>query len=341
MAAEMAIGAGVGMVGAVMAAREREQAARQAKDLINASVEELTAIGYPPEEAMKVSLEKARSAGTLTPELESEITQGRTEMEGIQSDPRLKEAQMNALLEMQGIGSGETRLSDKVASEKILGEAAQQEKGSREAIEQDMRQRGAYGSGAELAMKLQNQQGSAGRAANESLGVAQGAQDRALQALMQSGQLGGSIRGQDFGEQERIKSAQDQINQMNTMARQNVQQRNIASRNNAQQYNLGNAQNIMNTNTGLANQQEIANKGLVQQNWQNKMNVASAKANQRAGQASNITNAGNAAAAGYAGTGAGLSQIAIGYGQQQNENEQAGLKRQNDLEIAKQKKGLA
>jgi len=54
------------------------------------------------------------------------------------------------------------------------------------------------------------------------LDVSAQAQSRALQALMQGGQLGGQIRQQDFGEQSEKAQAQDAINRFNTANRQQV-----------------------------------------------------------------------------------------------------------------------
>ena len=301
------------MAGSAIGAAEKGEARNQALRLISQSVADYEAMGLPSEEATRLSLERYKSAGVLTPEMEQEILQGRTELEGIQSDPRLREAQMNALSELQQVGEGGYRLSDKATTEKILGDIAQQERGARGAIEQDMLQRGVYGSGAELASKLSAQQAGAQNAYQQGLGLSAQAQDRALQAIMQGGNLAGTMDQQQFNQQQQIKAAQDAINRMNTGARQDVQQRNVAARNAAQAGNLQNAQSILNANVDVANNEQMQNKNYQQQRFENQLAMNQAKSNARMGQASQINAAGNDKAQMWGGLGAGAGQIGMGY----------------------------
>lgn len=309
MAAAAAAGLGSSLIGASQASEARNQAKR----LIDESIKDYQSMGIPSEEAMRLSLERYRSAGVLTPEMEQEILQGRTELEGIQTDPRLREAEMNALSELQQIGEGGYRLSDKAKTEKILGDIAQQERGAREAIEQDMRQRGVYGSGAELATKLNSQQNAAQNAYTQGLNLSAQADDRALQAIMEGGRLAGNMDEKQFAQQQQIKAAQDAINRMNTVARQDVQQRNVGARNLAQASNLQNAQNIMNANTDIANKEQTYNKNLGQQRFENELAINSAKANARGGQANLINDSGKAAAQMWGGVGSGIAQAGSAY----------------------------
>jgi hypothetical protein len=300
---------GGGIAGAISASDARNEAA----NLIRASVADYEAMGVPSEQALQLSLERYRNEGILTPEMEQEITQGDSRLLGIQEDPRLREAQLSALDELGSIGRGETRLSDKAAVADILDKTAQAERGQRLAIEQDLRQRGAYGSGAELAMKLANQQSSAQQANQQGLNLAAQAQDRALKAIIEGGNLGGNIRGQEFSQSARAAEAQDAINRYNAMARGETQQRNIANRNDAQKYNLGMAQDISNKNVDLTNMEQQSKSQSAQQMFNNKLALNQAKANARGQQASNTISGGLAQAQMFGGAGAGIGQIGSEY----------------------------
>ena len=310
-----AIGA-LGQAGAsIYGTAERANARDQAYNLVQQSIQDYESMGLPTEEATRLSLERYKSAGVLTPEMEQEILQGRTELEGIQTDPRLREAQMNALSELQQVGEGGYRLSDKATTEKIMSDIAQQERGARGAIEQDLLQRGVYGSGTELANKLSAQQAGAQNAYAQGLNLNAQAQDRALQAIMQGGNLAGSMDQQQFNQQQQIKAAQDAINRMNTAARQDVQQRNVGARNLAQASNLQNAQNIMNANVDVGNKEQSYNKNLAQQRFENLLALNQAKGNARAGQASQVNAAGKDIGQMWGNVGAGIGQAGLGYQQ--------------------------
>ena len=154
-------------------------------------------------------------------------------------------------------------------------------------ILQNMAERGMGGSGAELIQRLQSSQSGADRASMEQAQLAGQVQNRALDAMMRSGQLGGQIRGQEYAEQGNLASARDRIEQFNQMQRVQAQ-----------------------------NQQEIYNKQLQQQQFENEMAkrqaVASARtmtAQQGVQRAGQIQQAGQARAAGELQAGAAKSQL--------------------------------
>lgn len=310
----VAIGSVIGGVGAgLIGSGKAADANRQAMALIQQSVTELQNTGIPAIEAMKISMEKYKQAGVLSPELENDIYQAKTEADKIQLDPRLQDTQMGALDELVRTGQmGGMRLTDVANYEKSLGDIASRERGGREAILQDMAQRGATTGGASLAAQLSNQQQGAQQRHQDALSLSGKAQDVALQSILQSGQLGGQIREQQFGEQSRRAQAQDVINQSNVQASRATQQRNVAERNQAQQANLGALQSIWNANTGLSNEEERFNKGLIQQDYNNRFAKQQAIANARAGQASNITAAGQQQAQMWGGIGSGIAKAGIG-----------------------------
>ncbi len=297
------------VAGGLIGGGERSSANQQQMELIRQSINDLQAIGIPPIEAQQLALEQYRSAGQLSPELEEAFQQQSSGLNDISTDPRLKEAQLNALTELQGIGaSGGMRLSDQAAAQQAMGNIQAQERGSREAIEQSLREKGRFGGGDELAMKLANQQNSATNANQVGLGLAAQAQQNALNALMQGGKLGGEMQSQEFNQQAKIKEAQDAINRFNAQNSQEVAMRNAAAKNYAQQQNLTNMQNIMNANTGLSNDQQQFNKGLLQSNYNNQLSKANSMANARSGQANQIGNYGNQQAQMWTGIGNTVGQ---------------------------------
>lgn len=70
---------------------------------------------------------------------------------------------------------------------------------------------------------------------------------------MQGGNLGGTMRAQDFSEDSAKAQAKDAISKFNAANTQNVQASNIADRNQAQATNLQNKQTIAAQNVTLRN----------------------------------------------------------------------------------------
>jgi len=196
-------------------------------------------------------------------------TQGNTEMSNISVDPRLKAAQLNALSQMQEIGSnGGMNLADKANLSRIQSETSQADRGRRDAVLQNMNARGMGGSGAELMAQLQSSQAATDRSSQAGLDVAAQAQSRALQAMMQSGQMGGEMRGQEFGEQAKIASAQDAINNFNTGTTNNTRQFNAGQQTGADKFNIGNAYDATKTNAATGFNAALSNRD-VRQNVSN------------------------------------------------------------------------
>ncbi|NDD53884.1 hypothetical protein EBZ39_08385, partial [bacterium] len=267
-------------------------------------------IGLPPEEALKVSLQETRQMGLLTPNLENIINQSPTEMLGVNTDPRLRDAQLAALSEFANIGqSGGMRLSDIANYEKSLGDVAARERGAREAIQLDAAQRGASTGGASLASQMLNQQAGSEQRHMDALNLAGRAQDVALQSLARSGELAGDLRGRDYDEQAQKARAQDTINAMNAQAARGTQQRNVASMNDAQASNLGETQRIYDSNINTRNQQALYNAKVPQQMFENQMTKQNAIAGARGGQVSNAQQSGQRQANMWGGIGSGLSDV--------------------------------
>lgn len=210
-----------------------------------------------------------------------------SEFENIQSDPRLKNDQMAALGALQDLANnGGMNATDRANLSRIQSEAAQADRGRREAIQQGMASRGMGGSGMNLLAQLQSSQAATDRQAQQGLDIAGMAQQRALEAMMQGGQLAGNIRGQDFSEAAQRASALDHINQFNasnklsndwnnTNMGMDVNKFNAGINNQAATANWGNNQEIANKNVGVKNDaQKVNNIDLPQQGFQNKVTKA-------------------------------------------------------------------
>lgn len=306
--------------------------------LIEQSIKDYEALGVPTVEAQELAFEKYRSAGKLTPEMEEAIKLGDSNMMGVSLDPTYKTAQIEALNKLKEIGSnGGMTLSDQASYEKMQGNLGAEERGRREAILADTRSKGQMGSGLELAAQLMNQQDSARRAHEGGLNIQAEAQKRALDAIMQSGELGGKIRGQEFGEKSKVAEAQDMIAKWNAENSQAVRGRNTGLRNSAQEFNLKNDQRVLDSNVDLSNQQQQHNKALAQQQFQNQMSLQAGKANSRSNQATNLNNAANATQAAWTKAGQGVAQAGSAYAQGQRDDQR--WKEEQDLEKYKADRG--
>ncbi len=188
------------------------------------------------------------------------VDQGRSGMNDVAVDPRLKQAQMASLSALQDLAAnGGLNAEDKANLAKIQSQSAQADRGRRDAILQNMQARGMGGSGSELLAQLQSSQAATDRQSQEGLDIAGMAQARQRQAIMDAGGLGGSIRNQDFGEQAQVASANDAIDRFNAQNRTGINQFNAGQTNNMTQFNAGNTLQNAQWNAGNAFDQSKAN----------------------------------------------------------------------------------
>lgn len=327
--------------GSVIAAKSQDSATENAGKLIQRSIQDFEDMGIPSVEAQSLALEELQSQGVLTPELEQTIMQGNSAIADVATDIGYKDSQMQALDSLQDIGeSGGMRLSDTANMENVLSDVRQSERGSREAIMANSRARGTSGSGSELAAQLQANQAGATNAYSSGMQVASNAQDRALQAIMQGGQMAGDMRGQDYEEQFNAAKASDEIDRFNALSQQDTQTSRVNTLNQAQASNLGNTQRIADANVGLRNQQQAHNKGLLQTQFENESSANIAKANARNKMGSNITQAGSNNAAMWGQVGQGVNQMGTAYASNQNQQRQAKDAQDSDNDNNKKKSRL-
>lgn len=169
--------------------------------------------------------------------------------DNISVDPSVVYAQNKALDELINLSEAKgLDAIDQQALQEIVNTENRNLKGQQDAIMQDAMQRGVYGSGLEMAQRLQAAQSSANRMNSQDMDVMSQAQQRALEALSSYGNLAGNMRNQDYNEQAQRAAAQNAINQYNV--------------NNMKETNKGNIdlQNqTSRANTDIANRQQDSN----------------------------------------------------------------------------------
>ena len=208
----------------------------------------------------------------LNPELETAVELGPSSMEGISTDPALRKAQKNALLKLQEIGDAGGRdaqfLADQARLESDVNTNLQ---GNTGAIQQNMATRGLSGGMSEMVAKNIAAQGAANTQAQMAMDAKAAAEKRALEAIMNGGNMAGQMQSQDFNQQAAKAEAADKIKQFNAQNQQQVISNNTATKNNAQAWNANTAQNTANSNVDARNKATQYNLGLSQQNYDNEL----------------------------------------------------------------------
>jgi hypothetical protein len=209
--------------------------------------------------------------GTMTAAQAQTAIQQQSALAGIQIDPAAMNAQTQALTQLQKVATdGGLTAQDKAQLNDLNNQVNSQNRGRQLAVQSQSREQGIGGSGADLAARLSAAQGANQAASTQATDVAGNAQARALQAMLASGQLGGQIQNEQFGEAAQKASAQDAINQFNTALKQQTNQQNTADQQQANLTNFNTANTIAGNNTNIANTQAMLPlQTAAQQNNQN------------------------------------------------------------------------
>lgn len=252
---------------------------RKAARAADQAVQEFEQLETPDIANMRLELEDLVLQGQLTPEQAEAAMIEANALDTIAANPDFEQAQIGALDRLQNITESDGLDAQALSRlNQIETEEANRERGSREAILQDRAQRGLGGSGSELMALLANQQGSAQRQSQRDMDVAAMAEQRALEAIMNQGNLAGNMREQDFNEQARIAEAQNRINEFNAANRQQTEMSNVEARNQAQAQNLAERQRVADQNVQQGNQAQQYNRELFQRDFENRMARAENKA---------------------------------------------------------------
>lgn len=269
-----------------------------------------------PDISKPLVLEQYRQAGILTPEMEQYVTAQMPQ--SITTDPRLKEAQLNALKKFQDRSEQGLTSADRAALAEARAGANRDVTSRLASIDQQMQARGMADSGSALAAKLSAAQAGANRMSSDANQLAQQSQIAALQAAAQSAGLGSQMENQEFNQKFNQQQAADQMQRFNIQNQIAQQQRNVANSNNAQMINLQNQQNINNMNTQQSNQEQYNQLSRQMQEWNAKADRARMQAGAYQGLAGTLQKSGDAAAQGaynqWAGAGQALGGVASALG---------------------------
>jgi hypothetical protein len=309
------------VAGAAIGAGQAQSQLNASNDARQQALAQWNGLNAPSVASQQLALQNYQNAGNLNIQNEAALQQGPNAMAGIQTDPRLVQAQMQALSQLSQTGAAGMTPGEQAALNQAQNNAASQAQAKNAQIMNQFAATGMGGSGAQLAAQLNNSQQSAQQLANNSNQVAQNAQQNALQAVSQAGTLGGQMQAQSFGQQAQTAQAQNYINQFNTQNSQAVQNQNVQAANAAALRNLQNQQQISNQNTQLGNQQQQYNKQLLQQQFNNQAALAAGRSGQYQGIAqAQQQQAGNTANS-YAGMGQGVDTgVGALYNANQNSN---------------------
>lgn len=304
-------------------------ARRDADNKRNQALAQFLGLTVPDIEKMKLQLDQQTSVGQIDPQLQALFELGPSALENVSTDPRLRAQQMKALEDIAGIAGSGLSQADAAAFELAKRDASAYDTAKQAQLLQEMQQRGMGGSGQELIARTQASQSAADRLQQAGLEQAKLQQQARMQALQQQAGMAQQLRQQDYNEAANAAQAQDAIARFNTQSKQNQNASNVSIANNAQMQNLNNAQQIANNNVSIRNQQQQHNKGLIQQDYQNRYNLASAKANALTGSANASDQRASQTAGMWAGVGQGLGTGFAGIAQ--NNVNQANADRQYAL----------
>lgn len=307
------------VAGGAMGAMNSAAARKSAIEANQKAVQEWMDVHVPDPEQQKIALQRYVSSGEFTPQLQKAIKADPSAMQAVHGSDQGKQAQLQALSSLQSEGlHGGLDIRDQAALQGAENDAATRAHGRADTIQSNMAQRGLGGSGLALAAQMGNAQNANQIDASNSLNAAASSRQRALDSIMGAGQLGGQINAQQYGEQANLAKAQDAINTFNTQNAQNVSNTNVGLNNSANMYNLQNKQNISNANTDMSNKEQLYNKNLYQQDFQNRMGLASGRANAQVGAANNYNQQADRTAQQWAGVGSGVGQAANAWQQSKN-----------------------
>ena len=173
-----------------------------------------------------------------------------TEMGGISVDPRYKDAQLEALRSMEERSKQGMTAQDEADMFRLQQQVNTANRGRLGAIQQGMASRGMSGSGMNAALQLQASQDAGEREALAAMEKAGQIQSNKMNAAQSLGQMGGQMRGQEFGEQAQKAQAQDIINRFNTANRVDRQNQNVDVQNRGRSANWDRRNQTTDRNTG-------------------------------------------------------------------------------------------
>jgi len=335
MSYAVAAAAAITIIGGMMSESASSGDREAAQKALKRGMLELDRIGMPPDLSKRILYENFQQIGLLSPEMEQDIKLAGSQVELIKEDPRLREAELEALSGIQQRAKVGISAEDRLALNQIRKENAVQAEGKRQQILQNFASRGQGGSGSELIASLQASQ------AGDSLASEQGDRLAAMKsqasqaALDKYASLAGNIRSQDFGVASAKAQALDKFSLADFNAANQRQARNISSQNQADASNLQTAQQISSANTQMENTGRLRMEQAKRDYWNDKLARAGSYMGAGSQTAQGYNQSADRTANMYSGIGSGIGSGLGAYGQKQSDDEQAQKNRDNQLEIAR------
>ncbi len=259
-------------------------ARNDSRNALNGAVSMYQNIANPDIEKMKLNLQEYQDVYGYNPEMaQAEQLGSRDNLQDIQLDPRLKNAQTNALSTLQEIaGKGFTPdqlLAMDQQRRQNEGDLTSRLKG----MQDQQAARGVGNSDFGLAQKMMEAQSSANRNAQDNAAMRASAYKNGLDAITQGANLAGSMDNTDYNRQANLANAQNNREMVNLNQRAATNQSNVQTFNDSLKAKAMNRQDISNQNTGIANSQQAHNRGLLQTDFDNSMKKATGVAGGLAG----------------------------------------------------------
>lgn len=234
----------------------------------------------PGKAAAKVQREQLRRLAAIDlPELQELVLQDpeliglleaeqldRSALEDISLDPRMREAQLKALADLEESGRTGLTAEDRATMAELTRQTDASEQARQKGILQGMAERGQLDSGSQLIAQLQSNAAASTDARRQAEQLAAQSSSARRQALQQAGGLAGQMESAEYGRQAQAGSARDAINRFNAQQRMGVQQQNLAAR-----------QAMENQRAAQRNQENMYNIQRSQQQFQNELAKAGAQ----------------------------------------------------------------
>jgi hypothetical protein len=247
-------------------------------DQYRKALEVIKAVQEPTFDTSKLTPEQWKVVAQYAPDLYQE--KAPEEVKNLVDSPAMQQAQYKALGQLQEVADKGLGEADRLAAIEAQNAMQMQQRRGTESALQDLAARGRLGGGTEMRARI----GAGQQAAEMGRGMGSDLQRQAIQnrlnAITQSGNLAGEIRGQNV---DTSRQAAEIINRYNLANRQLSAQTGLQNAQMQNQANLWNAQNQQNTgnqNTQLANQFKMYNQQypnqMNQQAFQNAMGKANA-----------------------------------------------------------------
>jgi hypothetical protein len=192
--------------------------------------------------------------GDFTPETIGHVPfQEASGLQSIQTDQRLNDLELQALMELEAQSKDGLSARDKAELAKLESSVNRSNAGRQGAIRQNMAARGLAGSGLDFAVQQQSSQDLLEAQALASLEKAAMSQQGRRDATSRMGAMAGSMSERDFNQQAAKAAAQDAINRFNTGNTISNNQFNTNTRNQAGMFNTQGRQGAANNTTTAQN----------------------------------------------------------------------------------------